>query len=155
MPLCGASWPYGRQSPPYSLVSGWQLNSYNPHKFSKHRGSVFSFGCADSTTSDGRRGSNLYEVNTWLWNFGRGKPRLGGLTVDKTAMRKKTVKKDQAKRSKETSRLQREDGAWSNEVFCFLYQYVLVHTCMYLFCTWDNLNMSTFEIWLRQIVLNA
>ena len=21
------------------------------------------------------------EVNTWLWNFGRGKPRLGGLTV--------------------------------------------------------------------------
>ncbi len=31
--------------------------------------------------SDGRRGSYVYEVNTWLWNFGRGKPRLGGLTV--------------------------------------------------------------------------
>ncbi len=48
-----------------------------PHKFSKHKGSVFPFGCADSTTPDGRRGSNVYEVKTWLWNFGRGKPSLG------------------------------------------------------------------------------
>jgi hypothetical protein len=71
-----------------------------PHKFSKHKGSVtsvFPFGCADSTTSDGRRGSNVtvYEVNTWLWNFGRGKPCLGGLNVGKTIMRKKTVREDQ------------------------------------------------------------
>ncbi len=35
---------------------------------------------------------------------------LGGLTVDETAMRKKTVKKDQAKRSAETSRGRRADG---------------------------------------------
>ncbi len=62
-----------------------------PHKFSKHKGSVFPFGCADSTTADGRSGSNVYEVNMWLWNFGRAS---GKLTVDETAMRKKMVKKD-------------------------------------------------------------
>ncbi len=82
-----------------------------PHKFSKHKGSIFPFGCADSTAADGRSGSKVYEVNTWLWNFGRGKPRLGGLTVDEIAMRKKTVKKDQAKHSAETHRSRRANGA--------------------------------------------
>ncbi len=39
---------------------------------------------AAAAAEDGRRGSNLneYEVNTWLWMFGRGKPRLGGLTIE-------------------------------------------------------------------------
>ncbi len=68
-------------------------------------------GCADSASSDGRRGSRVYEVNTWLWNFGRGKPRLGGLTVKKTAVRKETVRKDQANRSAETRRRRRADRA--------------------------------------------
>ena len=63
-----------------------------PHKFSKHRGSLSPMGCADTAASDGRRGSNVYEVNTWLWNVGSGKPRLGGLTVEETAMRKETVR---------------------------------------------------------------
>jgi hypothetical protein len=35
-----------------------------PHKFSKHKGSGFPMGCADSAASDGGRGSNVYEVNT-------------------------------------------------------------------------------------------
>jgi hypothetical protein len=82
-----------------------------PHKFSKHKGSVLPFGCADSTTSDGRRGSNVYEANTWLWNFGCGKPRLGGLNADETTMRKKTVRENQARRSAETHRRLRADGA--------------------------------------------
>ena len=82
-----------------------------PHKFSKHKSSGFSMGSADSAAADGRRGCNVYEVNTWLWNFGRGKPRLGGLTVEETAMRKKSVKEGQAKRSAETRRRRREDGA--------------------------------------------
>jgi hypothetical protein len=29
---------------------------------------------------DGRWGSNIYEVNQWLWRFGRGKLHLIGLT---------------------------------------------------------------------------
>ncbi len=68
-------------------------------------------GCADSAASDGRRGSSVYEMNTWLWNFGRGKPRLGGLTVEETAMRKETVRRDHAKLSAETRRRWRADRA--------------------------------------------
>jgi hypothetical protein len=45
-------------------------------------------GCADTAAEDGRSGSNIYEVNTWLWQFGRGKPclglKLGGLTIKET-----------------------------------------------------------------------
>jgi hypothetical protein len=41
-------------------------------------------GCADTAAANGWRSSNIYEVNTWLWQFGRGKPRLGGLTIEET-----------------------------------------------------------------------
>ncbi len=42
---------------------------------------------------DCRRGSNVYEVNPWLRRFGRasGKPRLGGLSVEKTEERKQAA----------------------------------------------------------------
>ncbi len=30
------------------------------------------------------RGSHVYEVNTWLWYFGRPQPRVASLSVDKT-----------------------------------------------------------------------
>ena len=42
-----------------------------PHKFSRHSDSDFPVGCADSAAADGRRVSNLYEVNQWLWKFGQ------------------------------------------------------------------------------------
>jgi hypothetical protein len=64
-------------------------------------------GCADSVAADGRRGSNVYEVNQWLWKFGHSMPRLGGLTVAETAMRKTTVREEHAKRSAETRRRRR------------------------------------------------
>jgi hypothetical protein len=55
-----------------------------PHMFSKRKDSGFQYGCADAAAADGRRGSNVYEVNLWLWSFARGKPpRLGGLSVEK------------------------------------------------------------------------
>jgi hypothetical protein len=82
-----------------------------PHSLSRFKGSVFRVGCADSAAADGRRGSNVYEVSPWLWKFGRGKPRLGGLTVDETATRKETVREQNAKRSAETRRRRRADGA--------------------------------------------
>ena len=53
----------------------------------------------------------MYEVNQWLWKFGRGKPRQGGLIVDETDMRKKTVHEENTKRSAETRRRRRADGA--------------------------------------------
>ena len=73
-----------------------------PHKYSKSKNSCFPAGCADSAAEDGRRGSNVYEVNPWLWQFGRGKPRLGGLTIEETSDRQDAACKASDKRQKET-----------------------------------------------------
>jgi hypothetical protein len=37
-----------------------------PHMFSKRKDSGFPYGCAYAAAADGRRGSNVYEVNLWL-----------------------------------------------------------------------------------------
>ena len=75
-----------------------------PHKLRNLKASAFQHGSADAAAADGRRGSNVYEVNPWLWQFGRGRPRLGGLSVTETEERRETVFKDGAKRSHETRR---------------------------------------------------
>jgi len=69
-----------------------------------NKGSAFPMGSADTANDDGRRGSNVYEVNHWLWMFGRGKPRLGGLSVAETAVRKSARHEEQVKRAVETRR---------------------------------------------------
>ncbi len=49
-----------------------------PHKLRHLRGRAFQFGTADAAAAaHGRRGSNVYEVNQWLWQFGRRRARLG------------------------------------------------------------------------------
>ena len=50
-----------------------------PHKLRHLKGSAFQLGTADAAAADGRRGSNVYEVSPWLWQFGRGRPCIGGL----------------------------------------------------------------------------
>ena len=75
-----------------------------PHMFSKRKEAGFPFGCADAAALDGRRGSNIYEVNPWLWQFGRGKPRLGGLSIEQTEERKKVASDARHKRAAETKR---------------------------------------------------
>ena len=82
-----------------------------PHLYSKRRDSGFQMGCADTAVLDGRRGSNVYEVNPWLWQFGRGKPRLGGLSVEVTEERKDAARTDQHQRRVETVRRRKEDRA--------------------------------------------
>jgi hypothetical protein len=62
-----------------------------PHIFSKRKSSGFPYGCTDAAATDGRRGSNVYGVNPWPWQFGRGKPRLGGLTIEEITERKDAV----------------------------------------------------------------
>ncbi len=62
-----------------------------PHMFSKRKDSGFQYGCADAAATAWRRGSSVYEVNPWLWQFGRCKPSLGGLTITQTAKRKDAV----------------------------------------------------------------
>ncbi len=70
-------------------------------------------GSADTAYADGRRGDNVYEVNTWLWMFGLGKPRLGGLSVEETALRKGVARVEQVKRVVETRRRRRAaKAAW-------------------------------------------
>ena len=73
-----------------------------PHKYSKNKNSCFPAGCADSAAEDGRRGSNVYEVDPSLWQFGRGKPSLGGLTIEETSDRQDAARKASDKRWKET-----------------------------------------------------
>ena len=41
----------------------------------------------------------MYEINQWLWQLGRGKPRLGGLSMAETEQRHIAVAKDGAKRA--------------------------------------------------------
>ncbi len=53
---------------------------------------------------DGRHNSNIYEVNLWLWQFGRGNPRLWGLTIEQTETRKEAVVDAQNNCAAETRR---------------------------------------------------
>ncbi len=80
-----------------------------PHLYSKHKDSGFPKGCAVTASADGRRSSNVYEVNPWLWQFGRGKPRLGGLSVEATEERRNARMVDCHKRSVETRRWRKAD----------------------------------------------
>ncbi len=48
--------------------------------------------------------NTVYEVNTWLWMFARGKPRLGGISVENTDLKKRAVREEQVKRAVETRR---------------------------------------------------
>ena len=85
-----------------------------PHMFSQRKEAGFPFGCADAAALDGRRGSNIYEVNPWLWQFGRGKPRLGGLSIEQTVERKDAASDARHKRAAETRRARKtgsQDGS--------------------------------------------
>ena len=82
-----------------------------PHIFSKRKDSGFPYGCADAAATDGRRGSNVYEVNQWLWQFGRCKPSLGGLTIEETTERKDAVSNARHKRAAATVRHRKANPA--------------------------------------------
>ncbi len=45
-------------------------------------------GSGDTASADGLCGSNVHEVDPWLWQFGRGKQRLGILSVEDSDNRK-------------------------------------------------------------------
>ena len=75
-----------------------------PHKLRHLKASAFQYGIADAAAVDGRRGGNVYKVNPWLWQSGRGRPRLGGLSVSETKDKSKAIVWAGAKRSQETRR---------------------------------------------------
>ena len=71
--------------------------------------SKFPQGCALASIESGRKGSKVYELNQWLWEFGRGKSSLGGSSVEMTEEWRISVMQNRAKRghatkTKETAR---------------------------------------------------
>ena len=69
----------------FLLFWDWNLTSTIPYKYCQHKRARFSHasGSTDSSNAAGRKRSNVCE-NLWLWQFGRGNPRLRGLSVADT-----------------------------------------------------------------------
>ena len=78
-----------------------------PHELRHLQRSKFPHGCADAADESGRKGSNVYEVNQWMWEFGRGKPRLGGLSVTETEERRIAVRTEAGRRAQSTREVRR------------------------------------------------
>jgi hypothetical protein len=45
------------------------------------------------------QGSHVYEINAWLWNFGRPHPRVDGLSVAKTERIRRKSRSEAARRA--------------------------------------------------------
>ena len=73
-----------------------------PYKYAGRQKQAFEFGCADGQGPASRRGSHVYEVNDWLWNFGRPQPRVGGLSVSKAERIRGKSRSEASRRSWET-----------------------------------------------------
>ena len=65
----------------------------------------------------GRRGSNVYEVNPWLWQFGHGRPRLGDLSVSETEERRDAVIRAGRRGVSRPAAAARQRGAEMNETY--------------------------------------
>jgi hypothetical protein len=68
-------------------------------------------GCQPSWLNGSERGSNHYELNLWLWSFARGKPRLGGLSVEKTFVRQVAAGEASKEREAENRRRRKANKA--------------------------------------------
>ena len=75
-----------------------------PHKYASRQKTAFDCGCADGPGPASRKGSHVYEINTWLWSFGRPQPRVGGLSVSKAQRLRKASRSEAAKRGWATRR---------------------------------------------------
>ncbi len=79
------------------LILAGNSTPSSPHQYSKHKRSGFPVDSCDTAAEDGQLGSIEHEVNRWLWQFGSGKQRLGGLSIEKTGAstaRKKAAQKE-------------------------------------------------------------
>ena len=72
-----------------------------PHRFGNRQGAV-----ADTSAGRGN-GSRLYELNLWMWRYGRGQPRH--VTVEESEKRRKERTKDARRRAAETLKRRREE----------------------------------------------
>jgi hypothetical protein len=78
------------------------VTSTIPNKYAARQKQAFEFGCADGVSHGSRRGIHVYEINAWLWTFGRPQPRVGGLSVAKTERIRTKSKSEAAQRGWKT-----------------------------------------------------
>jgi hypothetical protein len=124
------------------FLSG-NLTSTVFHKYSQHKRSGFPVGTCDTAAADGRRDSNVYEVKQWLWQSGRGKQRLGGLSVEKTDGRKEAALKERSLRRAETRRRRKADLAgWKVKFGC-----EAVQTCLYYVHTYIYIHKHVYTMY--------
>ncbi len=111
-------------------------------------------GTCDTAPANGRCGSNVYEVNQWLWQFGRGKQGLGGLSVKKTDDRKEAAlslgrsRACMELRLAGIARLIWPDGKGSVVVklyirVCTMSIHIFIFMNVYVTCTYIDLNSCT------------
>ncbi len=87
------------------------ITSTIPYKWNSRHSRDFAFGCADGPLQGSRRGSHLYEVNTWLWNFGRPQPRVACLSVAETEKIRKRCRGEAARGAWKTQRARKRAAA--------------------------------------------
>ena len=89
------------------FLNGNSLNTI-PHSF---RSRIPREAAADSRPDSGTRtGSRLFEINIWMWKYGRTFPREFSVE-DAVAMRKKRVKESRARAA--ATLLRRREAAWA------------------------------------------
>ena len=115
------------------------------HKYSSRQRDAFECGCADGAGPNSRRGSHVYEINTWLWNFGRPQPRVGGLSVAKTEKIRRKSLSEASKRGWATKKAR----TWLSHGICLVYTwYIQVYTWYIL--SWSKtwfLGTNAFMPW--------
>ena len=92
-----------------------------PACFARQRPSAFPFCQADT---DSVQSSNVYEVNiVWLWQFGRGRPRIGGRDVAETERRREAHMELRQQKAWETKKRRKAAGKLikgGNKIQCAL-----------------------------------
>jgi hypothetical protein len=86
-----------------------------PYKYAPRQKQVFKFGCANGASKESRRGSYVYEINTWLWNFGRPQPRVGDLSVAKTERIRRKSRSETSRRAWETRKARKRAAEADSE----------------------------------------
>ncbi len=89
---------------PLFLAGNLTPTIFQQYSQPKRSGFPASVGSCDTAAADGQRhsGSNAHEANQWLWQFECGKPRLDGLSVEKTGARKEAAQKERLLRDADT-----------------------------------------------------
>ncbi len=93
----------------------WIIPKYEWYIIKLRQRQAVEIGCADGQSQGTRRGSHFYETNTWMWNFGRPQPRIGGLSVAKTERILKKSKSEATRRANHDQARQAQKRAAEEE----------------------------------------